>query len=522
MDQQVVTKQKTNTLAIVGIVAGMFAVGLLAGFLVFDSSETPAVVTGTTAVCSGQPDNTSCGVGLICCSETCSTTSCSNNADCSAGQVCINGGTCNSYCGVIPVTCGNGILDEGEECDGADIGGVTCNGLGASCDTGTQQCYGEFPASAFCQSNPYGTVCNVGDLTGVCMGSQCGILQTQECVGISNVTCAADCTYNTDQCDAVWQTETQTIPDASEEWNGNCATGFSCYGSFPACAQYGTTNSFCLSQTPFVCSEGCESGWPEAYANQCSVQHCTNGIFEPGLGETGLDCGGPCPACGPDCAANQCRNASGQCAAQTDTTCGRNGVVCVDCTSQGQICNALTGTCEQACIDGEERCNSDIPSQLRSEVCVGGVWQTETQTAPDSKPFVPGLQWEGECFMGPSCDADSTRGCGRDSSNLDDWYCMNIEPFNCTDDCQSEWPEAYANQCSATCGNGIAEPGEQCDGTDFRGRTCDTYQSFRGGTLICTDRCTISTSQCILIPCNPLKDPKCQFTDVDDTPAADF
>ncbi|MFC1687070.1 Ig-like domain-containing protein, partial [Patescibacteria group bacterium] len=26
--------------------------------------------------------------------------------------------------------------------------------------------------------------------------------------------------------------------------------------------------------------------------------HCSNGIFEPGLGETGLDCGGPCPACG--------------------------------------------------------------------------------------------------------------------------------------------------------------------------------------------------------------------------------
>ena len=26
--------------------------------------------------------------------------------------------------------------------------------------------------------------------------------------------------------------------------------------------------------------------------------HCTNGVFEPGLGETGLDCGGECPACG--------------------------------------------------------------------------------------------------------------------------------------------------------------------------------------------------------------------------------
>jgi hypothetical protein len=27
--------------------------------------------------------------------------------------------------------------------------------------------------------------------------------------------------------------------------------------------------------------------------------HCRNGIFEPGLGETGVDCGGPCPPCAP-------------------------------------------------------------------------------------------------------------------------------------------------------------------------------------------------------------------------------
>ncbi|MFH1235592.1 MAG: hypothetical protein V1685_01485 [Parcubacteria group bacterium] len=73
--------------------------------------------------------------------------------------------------------------------------------------------------------------------------------------------------------------------------------------------------------------------------------HCTNGILDGD--ETGIDCGGAdCPACTQaPCAANQCRNASGQCVNQTNTTCGINGAICVNCSTGGQTCNVATGTC---------------------------------------------------------------------------------------------------------------------------------------------------------------------------------
>ncbi len=45
------------------------------------------------------------------------------------------------------------------------------------------------------------------------------------------------------------------------------------------------------------------------------------------------------------------------------------------------------------------------------------------------------------------------------------------------------------------CGNGIAESREQCDGTDLRGRSCET-EGFASGTLTCATTCTLDTSAC--------------------------
>ncbi|HIH21166.1 MAG TPA: hypothetical protein HA222_00690 [Candidatus Diapherotrites archaeon] len=49
----------------------------------------------------------------------------------------------------------------------------------------------------------------------------------------------------------------------------------------------------------------------------------------------------------------------------------------------------------------------------------------------------------------------------------------------------------------AVCGNGIVETGEQCDGTDLAGQTCQS-QGFVGGTLGCNSECAaFDVSQCI-------------------------
>lgn len=48
-----------------------------------------------------------------------------------------------------------------------------------------------------------------------------------------------------------------------------------------------------------------------------------------------------------------------------------------------------------------------------------------------------------------------------------------------------------------SCGNGIAEKGEECDGTDLRGSACGD-EGFYGGTLSCTASCSFDTTQCHL------------------------
>jgi len=51
--------------------------------------------------------------------------------------------------------------------------------------------------------------------------------------------------------------------------------------------------------------------------------------------------------------------------------------------------------------------------------------------------------------------------------------------------------------CVELCGNTVRDTGEQCDGADLGGQTCDSLgQGYVGGTLSCTASCTYDTSSC--------------------------
>jgi alpha-tubulin suppressor-like RCC1 family protein len=47
----------------------------------------------------------------------------------------------------------------------------------------------------------------------------------------------------------------------------------------------------------------------------------------------------------------------------------------------------------------------------------------------------------------------------------------------------------------ARCGNGLADPGEACDGSDLAGQTC-TDLGYEGGQLRCDERCALEVSGC--------------------------
>jgi hypothetical protein len=66
------------------------------------------------------------------------------------------------------------------------------------------------------------------------------------------------------------------------------------------------------------------------------------------------------------------------------------------------------------------------------------------------------------------------------------------------------------------CGNGIANPGEDCDGTDVGGATCESAVQ-RGGTLSCNADCTFNVEKCDEYMCgNGLAEPgeECDGSDL--------
>jgi MYXO-CTERM domain-containing protein len=57
--------------------------------------------------------------------------------------------------------------------------------------------------------------------------------------------------------------------------------------------------------------------------------------------------------------------------------------------------------------------------------------------------------------------------------------------------------DAASPMTCETCGNGVREGGETCDGTDWFMPRCDDLPDYAGGTLTCNqDTCRLDESQC--------------------------
>jgi hypothetical protein len=119
-----------------------------------------------------------CAEGLTTCGGTCvdlatDHANCGTcGRSCSGNQVCVNG-----VCQAGGAVCGNGVIEAGEQCDGANLGGQTCVGLGFAggtlactnaCMFDTSACTGACSTPADCPGTD--TVCS----TRTCVGGHCG------------------------------------------------------------------------------------------------------------------------------------------------------------------------------------------------------------------------------------------------------------------------------------------------------------------------------------------------------------
>ena len=357
--------------------------------------------------------------------------------------------------------CGDGILQEGEECDGLDFGGKTCESLGyeggvllclSDCRLDTTWCEGEGPSCG------NGVIDAGEDCDGTNLGGQ-----TCESLGYERgkLACGDNCRFDATDCEGIGPVCGNGVIEYGESCDSEDLGGQSCES-----LGYERGELLCGSDCLFDVSD-CDGG----------SSSCGNGVKEDDEECDGWDLGGQsCESLGYDGGVLYC---SALCELETSgcfkEDCG-NGVIepGEDCDGDnlgGLSCEALGY--EGGVLDCTDFCSYDVNGCYSFE-CGNGLLE-------------PGEECDGWDLGGETCES-----LGYDGGFL---YCSEL--------CQLETSGCFKEDC----GNGVIDPGEECDGSDLGGESCES-QGFDGGILGCTDLCTFDDSTCFKEDCgNGVIDP---------------
>jgi cysteine-rich repeat protein len=414
---------------------------------------TIADVCGGLGACEGGGAR-DCDDGVGCTVDTCEANACSNvpdDASCDNGLYCDGAETCDpvSDCRTgSPVVCS----PDGDVCTD-DI-----------CDEETDACYVFDPGNPGCVPcgngflNP-GEACDDGNTAdGDCCSSACGF----EAAG-APCDDGQFCTVS-DSCDGAGSCD--SIPNDCDD--GEICTDDFCNEGVDVCVNIfdGDNDPDCgtCGNGEIDAGEDCDDG-NLVDGDCCSAgclfeaagSSCDDGLFctsESACDDAGTCLGTAFDTCddGDECTVDQCNDFSDTCQNIPFCECG-NGVVDPD----------------EACDDGNfldgDCCSSTCTLEPQGASCDDGQFCTVDNVCDDS----------GICLAGTARDCDDADVCTDDVCSEGADACINT--FDSTN----------APEC-AICGNGILDPGEDCDDTNVEdGDCCSSLCAFEPPGSICDD-----------------------------------
>ena len=439
--------------------------------------------------CSGDSTTQSCSVdaecplGTVCVGGTCQSVSCGSSGDCETNQICLSG---TSVCAAAECGCADcPACADGFSCMDGTCVSNSCEGEGCPC-TASSDC----SADHLCKDGSC-VACAPGEceepsgctVTGCAAGEMCDEA-TGECLSATAAGACQPCTNDSECGEGGWSclpvggSQVCLAPCGSSD---DCATGWTCWGG--AC----TPASFkCLG----CAVNGCENG----QVCDTSTGDCKAATPECNACEYDWECGatGACHSispgvrvCVPRCSANTPCPGSSSCVDDPDSgykVCKPQGASCcfdanpANCPDPGEQCTPACGGSTPHCKLGIcVECLSDNDCAGQNETCDSNTWTcVGAGGCGGNTPYLN--EQTGECVQCLSNDH-----CGGDTCNPQTNMCEGDLCATCAAPypaCTQVNGEYYCVQCTddSYCG---------------AGGTCnlETY-SCEGGTVTPTDPCT--------------------------------
>ena len=510
--------------------------------------------TGPNAEPNNSPADTlepaTCGDGRITGAERCDgdcPTVCDDGNTCTSDVLSGSPTSCDVQCAVEPIS--DCINADGCCADGCDA--TTDDDCSASCGDGVvdeaETCDGNCPTA--CDD---GNACTVGTLTGTpdACNVQCSTVEITACTNDDGC-CPTGCEASTDSdCAAVCG---NGVVEGLEVCDGDCP--LDCDDNVACTADRlagsaATCDAVCTNTPIGVCVGGdgcCPAACSEINDSDC-LPVCGNDVVE-----TGETCDGACSDCNDGVACTQdamtgsaatcnvqctnspitaCVDGDGCCAPGCDTTndsdcdavCG-NGIIeggetcdpVADCPTTCNDMDACTtdtlvggaATCDAvclyqaitACTDGDGCCPSGCDANMDDDcVAICGNAVVEPGEACDPMTSCPASV--ADCDDGNACTGDQFSGDPSDCSAA----CIHNDVTACIDGdgcCPSACDLTNDSDCVAMCGNGIVEAGETCDPVADCPTDCDdqdscTVDTLTGSPASCTAECqNVAITMCI-------------------------